>query len=174
MVLRLLLLAVLLLPATAGAQTGDAGQLGRIDHVADGDTVDLTNGAKIRLVQIDTPEVYFAPECYGPQASKITKRLLPPGTLVRLTPEPATDSVDRYGRLLRYVVRVRDGLNVNVQLVRVGAATPYYYDGRRGRYARELDRLTRRARARHLGLWGACPGTPYDPERGVATGALRP
>ena len=174
MVLRLLLLAVLLLPATAGAQTGAAGQIGRIDHVADGDTVDLTNGAKIRLVQIDTPEVYFSPECYGPQASKTTKRLLPPGTLVRLTPEPATDSVDRYGRLLRYVVRVKDGLNVNVQLVRVGAAAPYYYDGRRGKYARELDRLAHRARVAHLGLWGACPGTPYDPDRGVATGALRP
>jgi micrococcal nuclease len=174
MVLRLLLIAVLLLPAAAGAQTGAAGQLGRIDHVADGDTVDLTNGAKIRLVQIDTPEVYFSPECYGPQASKITKRLLTPGTLVRLTPEPATDTVDRYGRLLRYVVRVRDGLNVNVQLVRVGAAAPYYYDGRRGKYARELDRLAHRARVGHLGLWGACPGTPYDPDRGVATGALRP
>jgi endonuclease YncB( thermonuclease family) len=41
------------------------GQLGRIDHVVDGDTVDLTNGAKVRLVQIDTPEVYSQPECYG-------------------------------------------------------------------------------------------------------------
>ena len=146
----------------------------RIDHVADGDTVDLMSGAKIRLVQIDTPEVYFSPECYGRQASNLTKRLLPPGTLVRLTREPATDAVDRYGRLLRYVVRVEDGLNVNVQLVRVGAAAPYFYDGRRGRYAHLLERLTRRARARHLGLWGACPGTPYDPDRGVATGALRP
>jgi micrococcal nuclease len=174
MLLRLLLLAVLILPATAGAQTTAAGQVGRIDHVADGDTVDLTNGAKIRLVQIDTPEVYFAPECYGRQASNLTKRLLPPGTLVRLTREPATDAVDQYGRLLRYVIRVKDGLNVNVQLVRVGAAGPYFYDGRRGRYARRLDRLAHRARSRHLGLWGACPGTPYDPDRGVATGPLRP
>ena len=174
MLLRLLLLAVLLLPATAGAQTGAAGQIGRIDHVADGDTVDLTNGAKVRLVQIDTPEVYFAPECYGAQASRITKRLLPPGTLVRLTSEPATDSVDQYGRLLRYVTRVKDGLNVNVQLVRIGAAAPYFYDGRRGRYARQLDRLARHARAHHLGLWGACRGTPYDPDRGVASGPLRP
>lgn len=30
----------------------------RIDHVADGDTVNLTTGARVRLVQIDTPEVY--------------------------------------------------------------------------------------------------------------------
>jgi endonuclease YncB( thermonuclease family) len=142
----------------------------RIDHVADGDTVDLTNGAKVRLVQIDTPEVYFSPECYGEQASAITKRLLPTGTPVRLTVEPATDRVDEYGRLLRYVTRVSDGLNVNVYLVRVGAAAPYFYDGRRGRYAALLDRLARQARARHLGLWGACPGTPYNPDRGVATG----
>jgi endonuclease YncB( thermonuclease family) len=52
----------------------------------------------------------------------VTKRLLPPGTLVRLTREPATDTVDGYGRLLRYVTRVRDGINVNVRLVAVGAA----------------------------------------------------
>src|SRR5215472_18146352 len=151
--LRLLALAVLLVPAwstaASASQPPAGGQLARISHVADGDTVDLTNGDKVRLVQIDTPEVYFTPECYGEQASAITKRLLPPGTLVRLLPEPATDSVDQYGRLLRYVIRVRDGLNVNVQLVRVGAAAPYYYDGRRGKYARKLDRLAQRARVRH-------------------------
>jgi micrococcal nuclease len=174
MALRLLVLLVLILPATAGAQPGGAGQLARIDHVADGDTVDLTNGAKVRLVQIDTPEVYFTPECYGAEASRITKRLLPPGTLVRLTGEPATDSIDRYGRLLRYVVRVKDGLNVNLRLVRLGAAAPYFYDGRRGTYARQLDRLARHARTAHLGLWGACRDTPYNPDRGVAPGLLKP
>src|SRR5262245_1665107 len=114
------LLPFIVLVALAGATTGGAaklppgGQLARIDHVADGDTVDLTNGQRVRLVQIDTPEVYFAPECYGAQASAITKRLLLPGTLVRLYREPRTDAVDKYGRLLRYVLRVRDGLNVNV------------------------------------------------------------
>ena len=78
----------------------------RIGRVVDGDTVYLTSGAKIRLVQIDTPEVYFGVECYGPQASAATERLLPPGTAVRLAAEPATDRVDAYGRLLRYVIRV--------------------------------------------------------------------
>ena len=171
----MLLTAGLVLLALVGARvaTPSSSTIFRIDHVADGDTVDLTNGAKIRLVQIDTPEVYFSPECYGKQASAITKRLLPAGTPVRLTVEPATDRIDEYGRLLRYVVRARDGLNVNVYLVRVGAAAPYFYDGRRGRYAALLDRLARQARARHLGLWGACPRTPYDPDRGVATGPVR-
>jgi len=169
-----LVLAALLalLPLTAGAAPASVsvGHLGRIDHVADGDTVDLTNGAKIRLVQIDTPEVYFTPECYGEKASAVTKRLLPPGTLVRLTREPATDSVDSYGRLLRYVTRARDGLNVNIHLVAVGAAAPYFYRGRRGRYAVRLTKLALQARRHHLGLWGRCPGTPYDPYRGVSTG----
>ena len=140
-----------------------------IDHVVDGDTVDLANGAKVRLVQIDTPEVYFGAECYGPQASAIAKRLLPYGTKVRLAAEPAGDRVDRYGRLLRYVIRARDGLNVNLYLVRVGAAAPYFYDGERGQYAALLERLAKRARALHVGLWGKCPHTPYDPYGGVAT-----
>jgi micrococcal nuclease len=159
--------------APAARSSSAAPMIYRIDHVADGDTVDLRNGARVRLVQIDTPEVYFGTECYGPQASALTKRLLPPGTAVRLLVEPATDRVDDYGRLLRYVVRARDGLNVNVRLVAVGAAAPYFYDGRRGRYANRLETLAKHARARHLGLWGACPKTRLDPYRGVSTGPER-
>jgi micrococcal nuclease len=166
----LALLLALAAAGAAGARLPRGGQLARIDHVADGDTIDLTTGQRVRLVQIDTPEVYFSPECYGEQASRITKRLLPPETLVRLYREPKTDAVDAYGRLLRYVFRVRDGLNVNVRLVRNGAAAPYFYDRRRGRYARLLVRLGLRARRRHLGLWGRCPGTPWDPNHGVSTG----
>ena len=78
----------------------------------------------MRLVQIDTPEVYFGSECYGPEASATTKRLLPVGARVRLSVEPATDRVDDFGRLLRYVVRANDGVNVNLRLVAVGAGAP--------------------------------------------------
>jgi len=170
-----LALAVSLLLTTAARagrsqQLPPGGEEARIAYVVDGDTVALTSGWHVRLVQIDTPEVYGTPECYGRQASQMTKRLLPRGTLVRLYREPRTDAVDGYGRLLRYVVRVRDGLDVNLQLVRVGAAAPYFYDGRRGRYARLLVRLALRARAHRLGLWGRCPGTPWDPDSGVQTG----
>jgi len=141
----------------------------RIDHVVDGDTVALRNGKRVRLVQIDTPEVYFGVECYGRTASLRAKTMLPPGTRVRLVVEPATDRVDSYGRLLRYIVRVRDGMNVNVHLVTIGAAAPYFYRGRRGMYASLLERRARRARAKRLGLWGACPRTRYDPYAGIAT-----
>jgi endonuclease YncB( thermonuclease family) len=129
----------------------------------------LGSGQHVRLVQIGTPEVYFGTECSGPQASTATKRLLPIGTRVRLMAEPTTDRIDQYGRLLRYVIRARDGLDVNVRLVAMGAAAPYFYDGRRGMYAKRLEVLARRARTTHLGLWGACPRTPYDPYHGVQT-----
>jgi endonuclease YncB( thermonuclease family) len=169
LVLLFAALVVLALPSGAGLAAG-LSTTGRIDHVSDGDTVTLTSGYRVRFVQIDTPEVYFTSECYGTQASAITKKLLPPGTLIRMTAEPATDLVDQYGRLLRYAIRARDGLNINVYLVRIGAAAPYFYDGRQGRYAALLDRLANRARSLRLGLWGACPRTPYNPDRGVATG----
>jgi Staphylococcal nuclease homologue len=69
-----------------------------------------------------------------------------------LLPEPVTDRVDSYGRLLRYVVRVRDGVNLNIRLVAVGAAAPYFYRHRRGKYANRLEALAKRARAKRLGL----------------------
>jgi endonuclease YncB( thermonuclease family) len=141
----------------------------RIDHVTDGDTVVLRNGQRVRLVQIDAPEVFFGTECYGRQASATTKRLLPPGARVRLTLEPATDRVDDFGRLLRYVTRVKDGVNVNVALVAVGAAAPYFYEGRRGIYATRLEILAKSAKKKRLGLWGACPRTHYDPYSGIET-----
>ena len=88
---------------------------------------------------------------------------------MRLTVEPATDSVDDFGRLLRYVVRVKDGVNVNIALVAVGAAAPYFYEGRRGMYASKLEILAKSARNKKLGLWGACPNTEYDPYSGIET-----
>ena len=67
------------------------------------------------------------------------------------------------------MVRARDGLNVNFRLVAVGAAAPYFYMGRRGAVANQLEGRAKRAKAKKLGLWGARPHTPYDPYRGVET-----
>ena len=67
------------------------------------------------------------------------------GERVRLVIEPATDRDDDYGRLLRYVVRASDNLNVNTRLVAVGAAAPYFYAGRRGTFANGLEALAMRA-----------------------------
>ena len=141
----------------------------RVVRVIDGDTIELGSGQRVRLVQIDTPEVYSGYECYGLAASATAKRLLPVGTRVRLLLEPVSDPVDQYGRLLRYVVRASDGVNVNLRLVAVGAAAPWFYDGERGRYFSQLQALGKRAKAKRLGLWGACLRTPYDPYNAVQT-----
>jgi endonuclease YncB( thermonuclease family) len=93
--------------------------------------------------------------------------------LSRLLPEPVTDRVDEFGRLLRYVVRVRDGVNVNIRLVAVAAAAPYFYRHRRGKYARRLEVLAKGARAKKLGLWRTYPRTPYNPTRRSQRGDRR-
>lgn len=72
----LLLLVVVFVPAVLGAPSATY----RIDHVTEGDTVVLRNGQRVRLVQIDTPEVFLGTECYRRQASATTKRLLPSGS----------------------------------------------------------------------------------------------
>ncbi len=68
----------------AGGARGTAAPVYRIDHVVDGDTIAVRNGQRVRLVQIDTPEVFFGTECYGRAASRATKSLLPVGSRVRL------------------------------------------------------------------------------------------
>ena len=52
-----------------------------------------------------------------------------------------------------YVIRARDGLDVNVRLVGVGAAARYFYDGRRGRYAAQLE-CSRSALERNISASG--------------------
>jgi micrococcal nuclease len=133
-----------------------------VDYVVDGDTIALRGGPHVRLVQIDTPEVGTG-ECYSRRAAKDLEKLLPDGATVGLEADPRLDSVDRYGRLLRYVFR--DGLNVNLRLVQQGDATVWLYHGDRGRYAAELLAAARRARAEKRGLWGACHAiwNPYGP-----------
>lgn len=121
----------------------------------------------MRLVQIDAPEL--GRECHGDESADALARLAPPGTELRLERDPQLDDVDRHHRLLRYAYA--GATNLNVELVRVGAAAPYFYRGERGRYARRLVAAATAAQAGRRGLWGACSGTRLLPERQVATGS---
>jgi endonuclease YncB( thermonuclease family) len=158
--------AVLALAACSTAQDEASVQDATVARVGDGDTIDLADGSRVRLVQIDAPELGEG-ECYGRQAAETLRELLHEGATVRLEPDPRLDDVDRFGRLLRYV-HVGDA-NVNLELVSRGVAAPWFFEGVRGRYADELLDAAREAEAERRGLWAACPAAELDPEHGVET-----
>ena len=135
-----------------------------IERIIDGDTLVIRSGQHVRLVQIDSPEA--GEECYADAATRELTRLARPGLRVVLERDPRLDAIDRYGRLLRYVWVGKT--NVNVELVRRGAATPWFYDGDRGRYAARLLAAVSAARRAARGMWGACR-VYWDPEGPVAT-----
>jgi micrococcal nuclease len=159
------LAALILLAGCGGGE--DPAQVATVERVIDGDTLVLADGRRVRLVQIDAPEEQ-EDECYARQSSDALAELAPPGGRVTLEPDPALDDVDRFDRLLRYVVR--DDLNANLELVRRGAAAPWFFDGDRGRYADDLLDAAEAAQEAGRGLWGACAGARLDPERGLQTG----
>ena len=135
-----------------------------VDWVTDGDTLRVLGGGRVRLVQIDAPEA--GEECYAGRATAELIRLTPRGSHVVLEGDPALDPHDRYGRLLRYVLRGQT--NVNVELVRRGAATPYFYRGERGKYAARLLGAVADARRAGRGMWGACR-VSWSPDEQVTT-----
>ena len=153
--------------SVSGAAAPGADPLARVERVIDGDTIVLVGGARVRLLQIDTPEPGTT-ECYSRAAGRDLRRMLPAGTVVTLEADPALDRVDRYGRLLRYVHHA--GRNLNLALVRDGSATVWFYDGERGRYATALLTAARIARSARRGLWGACPHAVWDPTGPATTG----
>ena len=167
---RLIPIAVAL-AALAAVQGTRADTRAVVASAYDGDTVTLGSGQRVRLLQIDTPELGSG-ECYSRAARTALVRLVPLGSPVSLEADPPLDLVDRYGRLLRYVWR--GSTNVNLELVRDGAAAPYFYRGQRGRYAGRLLAAATAAKAARRGLWGACPRTVLDPYGPVQTGQSGP
>jgi micrococcal nuclease len=155
----------------ATAVASAAGQAGTVARITDGDTLVLQSGQRVRLLQIDTPEIGGG-ECFSRAAKKRLAALVPVGSTILLQRDRALDDRDRYGRLLRYVTR--DGVNVNLRLVATGAAAPYFYRGDRGRWAGALLAASNRAKQQRLGLWGACPGAKLDPTHAVDTGRGSP
>jgi micrococcal nuclease len=160
-------LALLLIAGAATGHPGGRSESAVVSSITDGDTLRLASGARVRLLQIDTPELGSG-ECYSRAARTALLQRVPVGSRVELEVDSRLDRVDRYGRLLRYVHR--GTMNINVALVRAGAAAPYFYDGDTGRYAARLLAEARSARAARRGLWGACPGTALDPYAQVDTG----
>ena len=121
-----------------------------VTRVVDGDTVELGGVGKLRLIGVDTPEVYGGVECYGREASAFAKRQLD-GRRVRYT--VGREARDRYGRLLAYVW-LADGRSFNALLVSRGYAEPLTIPPNDD-YAQSFAALSRRARDRAVGLWSS-------------------
>ena len=104
------------LPTAVAAGTHNA----TIKRVVDGDTLVLADGAKVRLIGVDTPETVkqnHPVEPFGPEATQFTQSFVAHGD-VRL--EFDREKYDQYNRLLAYVW-VGDRM-LNVELVRAGLA----------------------------------------------------
>jgi micrococcal nuclease len=97
-----------------------------VSYVIDGDTIALRNGERVRLVGIDTPELWPQEEQGGREAKEYVESLCPPGTQVGLDVDDSTP-FDPYGRTLAIVyVKIDESwVNLNEELLRKGHAEPY-------------------------------------------------
>lgn len=122
--------------------------------VIDGDTIDIENDVRIRLLGIDAPE---RDACFADEATEELRKLLT-GAHIRI--EKDISGADRYDRLLRYVYISADDPNeddvfVNEKLVRDGFAKAYG-EAPDNRYRDLLASAQEDAKQNKRGLWGAC------------------
>ena len=161
---KILLLSLIIL--AVGMAPGSAA-LVQVARIHDGDTLTLSSGEKVRFLQIDTPELSPA-ECYGAQAHKALVDILGKSSIT-LESDSASDDKDKFGRILRYVKVGK--VNINLKLVEIGAATPYFYKGEKGKYSSQLLKAAQNAKAKKIGLWKFCPTTKLEPLKAATTGA---
>jgi micrococcal nuclease len=135
-----------------------------VTHVADGDTVTLSDGRKVRILGIDAPESVKpnAPvECYGYEASAFARTTLL-GKSVTVTGDPSQDTTDRYGRTLAYLT-LPDGRDYSVMAAEAGAARSYVYAGKPVAKHSQIRDAEQRARMAHVGLWASCDTAATKP-----------
>ncbi len=89
-----------------------------LTRVIDGDTVELDNGDRVRLIGINTPE---RGDFYYDESKKMLVDLVE-NKSVKL--EKDVEDKDRYGRLLRYIYL--DDKFINLELLKAGYANTYF------------------------------------------------
>jgi micrococcal nuclease len=122
-----------------------------VKRAVDGDTLLLTNGNRVRLIGVDTPETKhpdLPDQPFGPEASEYTRNRVE-GKRVRL--EFDKEREDRFGRILAYVY-INDAL-LNEELIRSGlgrAITHFPYSPAKKRLFRQAEQDAKRERR---GIW---------------------
>jgi micrococcal nuclease len=128
-----------------------------VTRVVDGDTIDISPSvegrSRVRLIGMDTPEVHFGTQPYGPEASAFAKHELE-GEEVGL--ELDVQKIDPYGRLLAYVY-LPDGRMFNETLLEEGYAQVATFPPN-VKYEDRFLEAQREAREANRGLWGLSAG----------------
>lgn len=145
--IKILFIAPLLFSAAAV----DASQWQTIKYVIDGDTVVLSNGDKVRLLGIDTPEIARQGKPNQVGAVEAKKWLMNKVLRQRVRLEKSAEFYDQYGRTLAFLIN-QQGENINVLLLKRGLARLSIYPPNT-RYLKELSVAQGYAEKRKLGLW---------------------
>jgi len=130
----------------------------RVERVIDGDTILLTNRARVRLIGVNTPETVkpnHPVEPWGQEAKEFTQRFVAGGE-VRL--EFDRERQDKYQRFLAYVWVDEQMLNEELIRAGLGRAEPGY------RYSATIKRrflqAEQEAKAAGRGIWSAAAARP--------------
>ncbi|XKT74483.1 MAG: thermonuclease family protein [Patescibacteria group bacterium UBA2163] len=123
-------------------------------HVVDGDTIDIENDTRIRLLGVDAPE---RSDCFYNESKAYLEELIE-GETIRI--EKDISGSDRYDRLLRYVYLASDDpkdddIFVQDALVRAGYAD-VFAQAPDNRYRDLLSSAREEARKEERGMWRAC------------------
>ncbi len=147
--------AVVMTRSRGGSAGKWALKRGTVRSVADGDSFTLTNGERVRLLEIDAPEMVGAQSDLARQALAALVKFIGRKD-VRLEPGPRMR--DKYDRLLAYVfVEAEPGaaeLFVNAELVRAGLARAKTWGGAGVRWDAVLA-AEAEAREAGRGMWAA-------------------
>lgn len=135
----------------------------RLIEVTDGDTLAVKFKGRredVRLIGIDTPEIYGGEECGAAQASASMRRLVHPGDRVALVRDRSQANRDHYGRLLRYVER--GGRDLGRRQIRKGLAKVYVVGTPFAR-TNIYNATSEKAEIGGRGVWSLCGGDFHDP-----------
>ena len=123
-----------------------------VKYVIDGDTFDLQDGRRIRMLGIDAPEAGFGgkePEPFSTEATAwLRDRIEGREVLLRID----HPRIDRYGRTLAWVFEP-DGILVNQQMLLTGHVRLLADFGLPADLEPALRQAESEARIRKLGLW---------------------
>ncbi len=120
-----------------------------VRHVFDGDTIELANGDRVRLIGVDTPEFNRGrPEPFAEEATRFTAAMVQ-GKVVRLKFD--RERLDKYRRVLAFVY-IEDVL-VNEAIVEAGMGRAMTQFGYSSRMKKLLTAAEQRARRKKVGLW---------------------